>query len=61
MTTDERKGFIAELRRRLRLGDKVESVIKPVARALRLKCLDADGKLKPDSGCAKRRDRLNGG
>ena len=41
------------------LGDVVESMIKPIARALRLNCLDNQGKLKAASPCAKRRDALN--
>lgn len=41
------------------LGDVVERLAKPVAKALGLGCLDAQGKLKPESGCAKRRDALN--
>lgn len=41
------------------LGDRVEQFAKPVARLLGMKCLDAQGRLKADSGCAKRRDRLN--
>jgi hypothetical protein len=42
-----------------RIGDRVERLVKPIAKALKLQCLDADGKLKPSSGCAKRRDKLN--
>jgi len=41
------------------LGDRVELMAKPIARALRMDCLDAQGELKPDSGCAKRRAWLN--
>ena len=41
------------------LGDYVEKLVKPIARALRLKCLDDQGNLKPDSGCAQRRMWLN--
>jgi len=41
------------------LGDVIEGMVKPIARALRLDCLDEQGKLKPQSGCAQRRDRLN--
>lgn len=41
------------------LGDKVEAWAKPIAKALGLGCLDKSGKLKPQSGCAKRRDMLN--
>lgn len=41
------------------LGDWVERFAKPIARALRLDCLDKEGQLKPESGCAKRRYALN--
>ena len=41
------------------LGDIVEMLAKPVARILKMDCLDKDGKLKPESGCAKRRHALN--
>lgn len=41
------------------LGDMFEVAAKPVAKVLGLPCLDAQGRLKPDSGCAKRRDALN--
>lgn len=41
------------------LGDKVERMVKPIAKALRLKCLDKYGNLKRKSACAERRDRLN--
>jgi len=41
------------------LGDYVERLAKPIARALKLPCLDADQQLKPESPCARRRDRLN--
>lgn len=44
---------------RLRLGDKVERLVKPIAKALNLPCLDERGDLKEDCGCAKRRDALN--
>ncbi len=53
-------GKLPESFSRLRLGDKVERAVKPVARALRMKCLDENGKLRPESRCAKRRDWLNG-
>lgn len=42
-----------------KLGDIVERLAKPIAKALNLPCLDKDGNLKPESGCAKRRDALN--
>jgi hypothetical protein len=59
MTPEQRTAFIADRRRRLALGDRVERLVKPIARALRLKCLDENGNLKPESGCAKRRDAMN--
>jgi hypothetical protein len=49
----------AAVRKPRGLGDWVERVVKPIARVLRLACLDKNGNLKPDSGCAKRRDWLN--
>ena len=47
------------LKERIQLGDLVEKLAKPFAKALYLGCLDKDGKLKQESGCAKRRDALN--
>lgn len=41
------------------LGDKIEKIIKPVAVALKLPCLDEHGNLKPESPCAKRKLLLN--
>jgi hypothetical protein len=41
------------------LGDKVEALVKPFAKAVGAKCLDESGKLKPESGCAKRKAMLN--
>ena len=41
------------------LGDAVETLAKPLAKALKLPCLQPDGTLNPASGCEKRRDRLN--
>jgi hypothetical protein len=40
-------------------GDQLEKLFKPIAKALGLPCLDKEGKLRPESGCAKRRDLLN--
>jgi hypothetical protein len=54
-----RKYSLYHRRNRTGLGDRIERAVKPVARALRLKCLDEAGNLKPDSGCAKRRDAFN--
>jgi hypothetical protein len=45
--------------RNVGLGDIVEAVAKPVAVALKMKCLDAQRKLIPGTPCAKRRDALN--
>jgi hypothetical protein len=59
MTPERRKAKIAAYLQRLRLGDRAERLAKPIAKALRLNCLDAAGNLKPESGCAKRRDALN--
>lgn len=41
------------------LGDAIERIVKPLAKALKLPCLEASGGLKPESPCAKRRDALN--
>lgn len=46
-------------KQRIGLGDIVEKLGKPIARALKLPCLDKAGNLRPESGCAKRRDALN--
>lgn len=44
---------------KIRWGDVVEKLVKPIARLLRPPCLDKTGKLKAGSPCAKRRDALN--
>jgi len=41
------------------VGDWVERTVKPVAKLLHSSCLDAQGKLKPDSRCQKIKDFLN--
>lgn len=41
------------------LGDLVERIAKPLARALGLPCYGPDGRLKPESGCAGRKAFLN--
>ena len=41
------------------LGDRIERLVKPIAVALKLDCLDAQKQLKPNSLCAKRRDWVN--
>jgi hypothetical protein len=46
-------------KKRIGLGDVVEAIVKPGAKALRLPCLDESSNLKPDSGCAKRKRALN--
>jgi hypothetical protein len=40
-------------------GDLVERVVKPLAKLFGNKCLDEQGRLKPGSPCAQRRDKLN--
>jgi len=41
------------------LGDHIENLVKPIAKALNWPCNDAAGRLKPESRCAKLRDALN--
>jgi len=41
------------------LGTVIEQAVKPIAKALKLPCLDAQSRLKPGSPCARRRDALN--
>lgn len=41
------------------LGSLIETLVKPLAKSLRLGCIDEQGNLRPESGCAKRRDTLN--
>jgi hypothetical protein len=42
------------------LGDKIAKIFTPIARVLKLPCVDpVTGKLRPESGCAKRRAALN--
>lgn len=41
------------------LGDRVEALVKPIARAIGSSCLDSNSQLKPKSPCAKVRDILN--
>lgn len=49
-----------EMPRTKGLGDLVSKVATPLARALRLPCIDPEThNLRPESGCAKRRDALN--
>jgi len=41
------------------LGDLVEKLAKPIARALNLRCLDDQDGLKPDSPCGRRKALMN--
>ena len=42
------------------LGDKIAKIATPIARALKLPCVDPKtGQLLPETKCAKRRDALN--
>lgn len=41
-------------------GTMIERLVKPVGRAMGLPCYEKDGRLKPESPCAKRRDMLDG-
>ena len=41
------------------VGDMVEVVAKPIARLMGADCLDEQGNLKPDSGCARRKAACN--
>ena len=41
------------------LGALTEKLARPVAKLLGLPCYDEAGKLKPTSGCFKRREKLN--
>ncbi len=44
------------------LGDKIAAVATPIARALKMPCIDPEtNQLLPESGCAKMRDNLNAG
>lgn len=52
--------FSKKLAKKLRIGDRVELFVKPIAKAMNHPCLDGNGQLKPNSPCAKRRDFLNG-
>lgn len=52
-------GFTAEKVQSKGWGTFIENLVKPIAKFLKLPCLDKEGQLKPTSGCAKRRDKLN--
>jgi len=48
------------IRKPVGLGDAVASVATPIARVLGLGCVDpATGKLRPESGCGKRKAAMN--
>jgi hypothetical protein len=53
-------GYFIQRRVKLRVGDTISLIATPIAKALKLPCIDPKtGKLKLESGCAKRRDALN--
>jgi hypothetical protein len=44
------------------LGHKIAAIATPIARFLKMPCVNqATKQLKPESGCAKMKDRLNAG
>jgi hypothetical protein len=46
----------------MKTGDAIAAVATPIARALKLPCIDpATKELRPESGCAKMRQNLNNG
>ncbi len=46
----------------MKLGDAIATVATPIARALKMDCVDPETRqLRPESGCAKMRANLNGG
>jgi hypothetical protein len=57
--TKIKDGAVIE-RRAIGLGDAVARIATPIARALKLPCVDPKTKdLRPESGCAKRKKKLN--
>lgn len=49
-----------DIRKRIGLGDIVSVVAIPIAKKLKLSCFDNQtNKLKPDSACNKRKEKLN--
>lgn len=44
----------------MRFGDKVEIAVKPIAKAMKSKCLDDNGRLIEGSPCYKIKNALNG-
>ncbi len=46
----------------MKLGDAIATVATPIARALKMDCIDpATQQLRPESGCSKMRNNLNAG
>ncbi len=46
----------------MKLGDAISTVATPIARALKMDCIDPETQqLRPESGCAKMRNNLNSG
>jgi hypothetical protein len=44
----------------MKLGDAIATVATPIARIMNLDCIDPEThELKPDSGCAQRKQTLN--
>ena len=44
----------------MKLGDAISTIATPIAKAVGADCIDKEtGQLKPESGCAKRRQKLN--
>lgn len=53
---------MGKLRKQLKRGDMIARFATPLARALRLPCVDRQtGRLKPDSGCSQMQTDLNNG
>ena len=42
-----------------KLGDYIEKMAKPIAVALKMPCLDENRRLRPESGCGKRKAWLD--
>ncbi len=46
----------------MKLGDAISTVATPIARALKMPCIDPEtNQLRPESGCSKMRNNLNAG
>lgn len=43
----------------IKIGDAIHKIALPIAKTLKLGCVDELGNLKPESPCAKRREWLN--